>query len=54
VPEWLDAIARAQEYPGIIETARIALTDPRALLENGVLGERILTFRPPRWAIAAP
>jgi len=44
VPEWLDAIARAQEYPGIIETARIALTDPRALLENGVLGERILTI----------
>lgn len=43
VPEWLAVIARAQEHPGIIETTRITMTDPRLLLETGALGERILT-----------
>ncbi|HNT76108.1 MAG TPA: ATP-binding protein [Anaerolineae bacterium] len=43
VPDWLDAITHAQEYPGIIEVARIRLADPRALLNNSMFGERILT-----------
>ncbi len=43
LPSLLDAIDKALLHPGIIEIAKITLTDPRlALLDEGTLTERVL------------